>query len=357
MLSRRNTMNSTSSAVFNENGQVGKMNFFLLILSFHFIFFQQFNTINLEKCDLATKGKTVPFSKAIRIDGFEIETWFSSPYPEEYAQLSVFYLCGFCMKYMKSEEIAKRHRDKCELYHPPGDEIYRCGNISVFEVDGNLSRIYCQNICLMAKLFLDHKTLYYDVEPFLFYVLTKNDINGCHFVGYFSKEKYSAQKFNLSCIMTLPCYQKQGYGRFLIDFSYLLSRRENLVGTPERPLSELGRISYRSYWKSSILEFLYSSVSPKNLKKLTIRSIKDYGIKSPLGNRLNISPKKSPEFPVRTPQVKRLNISPKKSAKRSALGDSISLSSQKSQQKSATMLGRRKLKHRSLDQVFLQRFF
>lgn len=33
-------------------------------------------------------------------------------------------------------------------------------------------QIYCQNLCLLAKLFLDHKTLYYDVEPFLFYVLT-----------------------------------------------------------------------------------------------------------------------------------------------------------------------------------------
>ena len=45
----------------------------------------------------------------------------------------------------------------------------------VFEVDGNVNRIYCQNLCLLAKLFLDHKTLYYDVEPFLFYVLTSND--------------------------------------------------------------------------------------------------------------------------------------------------------------------------------------
>ena len=48
-------------------------------------------------------------------------------------------------------------------------------------------QIYCQNLCLLAKLFLDHKTLYYDVEPFLFYALTKNDKKGCHLVGYFSK--------------------------------------------------------------------------------------------------------------------------------------------------------------------------
>lgn len=57
----------------------------------------------------------------------------------------------------------------------------------VSKVDGNVSTIYCQNLCLLAKLFLDHKTLYYDVEPFLFYVLTQNDVKGCHLVGYFSK--------------------------------------------------------------------------------------------------------------------------------------------------------------------------
>ncbi len=48
-------------------------------------------------------------------------------------------------------------------------------------------QIYCQNLCLLAKLFLDHKTLYYDVEPFLFYVMTEADNTGCHLIGYFSK--------------------------------------------------------------------------------------------------------------------------------------------------------------------------
>lgn len=75
--------------------------------------------------------------------------------------------------------------------HPPANEIYRREGLSVFEVDGNTSKLYCQNLCLLAKLFLDHKTLYYDVEPFLFYVLTTNDEYGCHLVGYFSKVLYS----------------------------------------------------------------------------------------------------------------------------------------------------------------------
>ena len=35
-----------------------------------------------------------------------------------------------------------------------------------------------QNLCLLAKLFLDHKTLYYDVEPFMFYVMTEVGMGG-----------------------------------------------------------------------------------------------------------------------------------------------------------------------------------
>ena len=51
-------------------------------------------------------------------------------------------------------------------------------------------QVYCQNLCFFAKLFLDHKTLYWDVDPFLFYVLCSQDSRGYHAVGFFSKEKY-----------------------------------------------------------------------------------------------------------------------------------------------------------------------
>ena len=108
---------------------------------------------------------------------------------------------------------------KCKFRHPPGDEIYRDGNISIFEVDGRKNKIYCQNLCLLSKMFLDHKSLFYDVEPFLFYVMTESDESGCRFVGYFSKEKRSPKDYNVSCIMTLPVRQRQGWGNLLIDFS------------------------------------------------------------------------------------------------------------------------------------------
>ncbi|XP_070991994.1 histone acetyltransferase KAT6A isoform X2 [Oncorhynchus clarkii lewisi] len=205
----------------------------------------------------------------IEFGKFEIQTWYSSPYPQEFSRLPKLYLCEFCLRYVKSRSILFQHMRKCAWFHPPANEIYRKDGVSVFEVDGNMSTIYCQNLCLLAKLFLDHKTLYYDVEPFLFYVLTQNDSKGCHLVGYFSKEKHCQQKYNVSCIMILPQYQRKGYGRFLIDFSYLLSKQEGQPGSPEKPLSDLGRLSYMAYWRSVVLECLHEVRD----RQLTIRRL------------------------------------------------------------------------------------
>ncbi|KAL3076884.1 hypothetical protein niasHT_039664 [Heterodera trifolii] len=215
-----------------------------------------------------------PFPPKIRINCYEIDTWYSSPYPQEFSCLPVLHICDSCLLYLS---VPESHFKKCKRRFPPGTEIYRDGPLSVFEVDGNLARVFCRNLCLLAKLFIDHKTLYFDVEPFLFYVLTLHDEMGCHFVGYFSKEKYSSQKYNLACIVTLPCYQGMGFGRFLIEFSYLLSRRENLIGSPERPLSDLGRISYHSYWLSAIYQFLYKTLLmtaiPQTNQRISLEAI------------------------------------------------------------------------------------
>ena len=51
------------------------------------------------------------------------------------------------------------------------------------------------------------------------------DSFGFHPVGYFSKEKYSDLGYNLACILTFPSYQRKGYGRVLIAFSYELSKK------------------------------------------------------------------------------------------------------------------------------------
>ncbi|KAK6048684.1 hypothetical protein COOONC_13811 [Cooperia oncophora] len=149
-------------------------------------------------------------------------------------------------------------------------------------------------------LFISSKISHNEVATFLFYILTKNDENGCRIVGYFSKEKNPSRNNNLSCLLTLPSEQRNGYGHLLIDMStffcwltievvvpfvlfrmsvlccfktsvhshedvqirigsiqgYQLSCIERKVGSPEHPLSDLGLFTYRKYWKSSILCYL-----------------------------------------------------------------------------------------------------
>ena len=186
--------------------------------------------INGEHSATAKPNRTVsgPPSKikCIQFGKFVIDTFYAAPYPEEYSHESRLFICEFCLKYLPSEFVAYRHKLKCPAKHPPGDEIYRDGSISIWEVDGRKKTEYCQCLCLMAKMFLGSKTLYYDVEPFLFYILTEYDELGYHFVGYFSKEKRPASQNNVSCILVMPIHQRKGYATFLIDFSYLLTRIE-----------------------------------------------------------------------------------------------------------------------------------
>lgn len=194
--------------------------------------------------DIITRMKNI---ECIELGRHRLKPWYFSPYPQELTALPILYLCEFCLKYLKSLKCLQRHlvritagspawnlvllrllltfiivyypQTKCNLRHPPGNEIYRKGTISFFEIDGRKNKVsdatfslsssqispciafewctchlcvyifqnYSQNLCLLAKCFLDHKTLYYDTDPFLFYVMTEYDSKGFHIVGYFSK--------------------------------------------------------------------------------------------------------------------------------------------------------------------------
>lgn len=122
------------------------------------------------------------------------------------------------------------------------------------------------------------------------------------FVGYFSKEKSSTSKNNLSCILILPIYQKNGLGKLLIELSkyfffeyttpssprfnnnnkfplrgYHLFTKSNKIGSPEKPLSQSGLISYRKYWLEKISRLLlkHDSISISQIKSLTGIAVDD----------------------------------------------------------------------------------
>jgi hypothetical protein len=84
-----------------------------------------------------------------------------------------------------------------------------------------------QNLCLLAGLFLDHKTLHYEVDFFVFYVLTENDAFGKHLVAYFSKVWWML--WELQCLVTwwiIGLFKFQGilgswWQLFMRDLYYL----------------------------------------------------------------------------------------------------------------------------------------
>ncbi|KAH9361677.1 hypothetical protein HPB48_005170 [Haemaphysalis longicornis] len=153
----------------------------------------------------------VKYVDRIQFGKYEIDAWYFSPFPEEYGKVAKLWICEYCLKYMRLEKTYRYHQ------------------------------IYCQNLCLLAKLFLDHKTLYFDVEPFIFYVL------------YFKYFLQLTSTLFLHCITSTTIFL---YTLFIINLCYELSKLEGTVGSPEKPLSDLGKLSYRSYWSWVLLEIL-----------------------------------------------------------------------------------------------------
>ncbi|TNJ27585.1 Histone acetyltransferase MYST1 [Giardia muris] len=255
----------------------------------------------------STKGATLlserRWIESVILGQYTLETWYSSPYPEPYTEVTRLLICPYCMRYMRTERAYQKHMEACSLrMHPPGLRIYADGYISVYEVDGRSSKLFCQCLCLLAKLFLDSKSLFYDTEIFLFYVMTvdrnvleqdmrdaygncddqnagyRHNVRGTFasptaylerdevFVGYFSKEK---TEWNvLACLLVLPCYHRMGLGTQLIDFAYLIGGVENRQAGPEEPLSKLGEATFHIYWRRRVLEYILGDALGLDLEKL-----------------------------------------------------------------------------------------
>lgn len=249
----------------------------------------------------------------------KFDTWFRSPmYFEDYKRgglaakprhptesgsihfkegesvIDTMYVCDTCMKYSTEAKDMAIHMPKCEYKNElPGRVVYDSPYYQIRKVDGARHPLYAQCLSLFAKLFLDSKSIFFSVENFDYYILTisvanirvldslaknkpakdekssaakdpelmntiesESSLSSQRVIGFFSKEKVSWDHYNLACITVFPPFQQRGLGKLLISYSYYLSKKAKQAGTPERPLSEHGFVSYLSYWSSVVSHYI-----------------------------------------------------------------------------------------------------
>ena len=61
---------------------------------------------------------------------------------------------------------------------------------------------------------------------------------------------------NLACILIFPPWQRKGLGSLLMGVSYEISRREGILGGPEKPISDLGKKGYKRFWAGEIARWI-----------------------------------------------------------------------------------------------------
>ena len=143
------------------------------------------------------------------------ETWYFSPYPDELiipgdhkhsritngdltnGHLSDsshggpplsgkiclrLHVCPYCFSYSPALEDYVTHLRQHELVEKDNPDtlpvpetamkVYEHDGYAVWQVDGEAEKLYCQNLSLFGKLFLEQKSVFFDTGSFLYFVLT-----------------------------------------------------------------------------------------------------------------------------------------------------------------------------------------
>ncbi|KAI1258684.1 acyl-CoA N-acyltransferase [Xylariaceae sp. FL1019] len=201
----------------------------------------------------------------------------------------------------------KRKRSESVAANGDAGEVEDKGEWSVWEVDGEKEGLFCQNLSLFAKLFLDNKSVFFDVTGFNYFLLVytpppassthptplpldrsptdSNDVlppsiypsnvTRPQIVGFFSKEKMSWDNNNLACILVFPPWQRKGLGSLLMGVSYEISRREGIMGGPEKPISKLGKLGYSRFWTGEITRWLLGLDVPAPVAGTRLARVKE----------------------------------------------------------------------------------
>ena len=150
----------------------------------------------------------------IEIGRFQVDTWYFSPFPEEYAQHTL-YICEFTLKYMRKRKAYERHKLTQKARMPPGKMIYLAKapelhpdcissghlppkQLSVFRSTGRTRKSTASaSACWPSSSSTTRRSTTTWTLPLLRAV--RGGDSGYRIAGYFSKEKFSSESNNIAC--------------------------------------------------------------------------------------------------------------------------------------------------------------
>jgi len=194
-------------------------------------------------------------------------------------------ICSMCISMFSTNQALRSHMERCVV---PYRAIYQ-------ERDFRLSKIQSlktkQLLSTISQMFIQSKTVYYEVQDYDFYIIYDKEI-----FGYFSR--YRGGNHSLNCFLVFPCFQGQGWGTVLMDISTIkrirvpdqmdISSAAGLpvledgsvdsggksTGTdmipfsdmrsPEKPYTRKAIMCFRKYWK-------YRVVGAKTVREIAVR--------------------------------------------------------------------------------------
>lgn len=158
-------------------------------------------------------------------------------------------VCSKCISMFPTVKSLVKHMDSCSIAFTP---FYEEKAFKISKVETLKTK---QLLALISQIFIKSKTVYYEVESYDFYILFQDEI-----MGYFSR--YKEGPHSLNCLLVLPCFQGQGWGTVLFDFSNipvtcdLEDPGKNIIfdpKSPEKPYSKKAIFCFRKYWKFKVI--------------------------------------------------------------------------------------------------------